>query len=158
MFRNDKIKRSWERIKANNHYIYSYIYNALIVHYNKRRIYFKNIYKTDLCDCLKKNRKRNTLIQYSWAYKRAGFKYPGGLISGIKYSLANGWAYIRGGLKPGGGLKVGFYGIYQRTQFFRSHQVAAILKLSACRHRKERDCAHFPALCRFVYNCTLFVF
>ena len=27
-----------------------------------------------------------------------------GLISGIKYSLANGWAYVRGG------LKVGFYG------------------------------------------------
>ena len=30
--------------------------------------------------------------------------YPGGLISGIIYSLANRWAYVRGG-----GLKVGFY-------------------------------------------------
>ena len=36
--------------------------------------------------------------------------YPGGLIPGIIYSLANGWVYIRGGLKPGG-LKVGFYGM-----------------------------------------------
>ena len=36
-----------------------------------------------------------------------GGLYPGGLISGIIYSLANGWAYIRGGLKTWGGLKSG---------------------------------------------------
>ena len=34
-----------------------------------------------------------------------GGLYPGGLISRIIYSLANGWTYIRGG------LKVGFYGM-----------------------------------------------
>ena len=43
----------------------------------------------------KKKHKRNTLILT-----------VDGLISRIKYSLANGWAYIQGG-----GLKVGFYGI-----------------------------------------------
>ena len=86
-------------------YVLSYIYNTFIVRYNKRRIYFKNIYKTDLCDCLKRNAK-GTHLYSRWAYK------PGGrLISGIKYSLVNGWAYIRGALKPGGGLKVGFYGV-----------------------------------------------
>ena len=39
-------------------------------------------------------------------YKRVGGFYPGGLISEIIYSLANGWACIRWGLKPGmgGGL------------------------------------------------------
>ena len=36
--------------------------------------------------------------------------YPGGRISGIIYSLANGWAYIRG-TKTGRGFKMGFYGI-----------------------------------------------
>ena len=41
-----------------------------------------------------------------------GELHPGGLVSGIIYSLANGWAYIRGDLKPGGGgFKVRFYGI-----------------------------------------------
>ena len=38
--------------------------------------------------------------------RKGGGLYPGGLISRIIYSLANGWAYIRGGLKPGG-LKSG---------------------------------------------------
>ena len=37
-----------------------------------------------------------------------GGLYPGGLISGIIYSLANGWTYIRG-FKTRGGFKVGFY-------------------------------------------------
>ena len=33
----------------------------------------------------------------TFSYKRGGGGlYPGGLISGIIYSLANGWAYIRG--------------------------------------------------------------
>ena len=82
-------------LKLTYHYVLSYIYNTFIVRYNKRRIYFKNIYKTDLCDCLKRNAK-GTHLYSRWAYKRGG-----GLISGIKYSLANGWAYIRGG-----GLKV----------------------------------------------------
>ena len=59
---------------------------------NKWIIDFKNIYKTDLCDCLKRNAKGTQLCSRS-AYKR------GGLIFGIMYSLANGWAYIRGGLK-----------------------------------------------------------
>ena len=73
-------------------------------------MYFKNIYKTDLCDCLKRNPKGIHLYS-RWAYKQRGGLYLGGLISGIIYSLANGWAYIRGGLKTrGGGFKVGFYG------------------------------------------------
>ena len=69
----------------------------------------------------KKKCKRNTLITaYSNnLYNVAGLinggggsLYPGGLISGVIYSLANGWAYIQGRLKRGGGFKVGFYGIY----------------------------------------------
>ena len=31
-----------------------------------------------------------------WAYKQGGRLYPGGFVSGIIYSLANGWVYIRG--------------------------------------------------------------
>ena len=38
---------------------------------------------------------------------RGGSLYPGGLISGIIYSLANGWAYIRG-LKTERALKWDF--------------------------------------------------
>ena len=49
----------------------------------------------------KKKRKGNIHLYSRWAYKR-GDLYPGELIYGIKYSLANGWAYIRGG-----GLKSG---------------------------------------------------
>ena len=66
--------------------------------HNKQRIYFKNIYKTDLCDCLKRNTKE-THLNSSCAYKQGGW-----LISRIIYSLASGWAYIQGG------FKVGFYG------------------------------------------------
>ena len=51
-------------LKLAYHYILSYIYNTFIVCHNKCRIYFKNIYKTDLCDCLKGNAKGiNTLTQ-----------------------------------------------------------------------------------------------
>ena len=43
-----------------------------------------------------------------------GGLYPGGFITGIIYSLANGWTWFffwgGGGLKTGGDLKVGFYG------------------------------------------------
>ena len=38
-------------LKLTYHYILSYIYNTFIVCHNKRIIYFKNIYKTNLCDC-----------------------------------------------------------------------------------------------------------
>ena len=65
------------------------------MHHNKRRIDFKSIYKTDLCDCLKRNAKETHLYS-SWAYKHGGGGGGAGLISGIIYSLANGWAYIRG--------------------------------------------------------------
>ena len=68
--------------------------------HNKWRIYFENIYETDLCDCLKRNAK-GTHLYSSWACKRGGGLHPGGLISGIIYSLANGWDYIRGGFKVG---------------------------------------------------------
>ena len=53
----------------------------------------------------------NTLIQK--ISLSTGGLYPGGLISGIIYSLANEWAYNRGGgggLIPGG-FKVAFYGM-----------------------------------------------
>ena len=76
-------------LKLTYHYILSYTYNAFIVRHNKRRIYFKNIYETDLCDCLKRNAK-GTHLYSRWAYKRGGGLYPGALISGIIYSLANG--------------------------------------------------------------------
>ena len=87
-------------LKLTYHYVLSYIYSTFIVRYNKRRIYFKNIYKTDLCNCLKRNAK-GTHLYSRWAYKQGG-----GLISG--------WAYIRNkifvcnwmGLYPGG-LKTG---------------------------------------------------
>ena len=60
----------------------------------------------------KRNAKGTHFIYSGWAYKRGGGLHPGGLVSGIIYSLANGWAYIRGDLKPGGGgFKVRFYGI-----------------------------------------------
>ena len=111
-------KNVWERrdktylrneLKLTYHYILSYIHNTFIVRYSKRRIYFKNIYKTDLCDCLTRN------VKGTHVYSR--WDGGGGLISG--------WAYIRskifvgkwmglypGGLKTGGrGLKGGFYGI-----------------------------------------------
>ena len=37
-------------LKLTYNYILSYIYNTFIVCHSKRRIHFKNIYKTDLCD------------------------------------------------------------------------------------------------------------
>ena len=105
-------------LKLTCHYILSYIYNTFIVRHNKRRSYFKNIHKTDLCDCLRRNAK-GTHLYSRWACKEERGLYPGGLISG--------WAYIPnnifigkwmglyrgggGGLKPGGGFKVAFYGI-----------------------------------------------
>ena len=69
--------------------------------HDERRIYFKNIYKTDFrlkTLTFKKKRKRNTLIKVDGLISGVGGGggYPGGLISGITYSLANGWAYIRG--------------------------------------------------------------
>ena len=78
-------------LKLTYHYILSYIYNTFIVRHNERRIYFKNINKTDLCDCLKRNAK-GTHLYRRWAYKRGGGGglYPGGLMSGIISSLANG--------------------------------------------------------------------
>ena len=66
-------------LKLTYHYILSYIYNTFIVRHNKRIIYFKNIYRTDLCVCLKRNSR--------WAYKRGG--------------LTSGWAYIRNNIFVG---------------------------------------------------------
>ena len=87
-------------LKLTYHYILSYIYNAFIVRHNKRRIYFKNIYKTDLCDCLKRNAK-GTHLYSRWAYKR------GGLISGWayipNYIFVGKWIGLYPGLKTGGG-------------------------------------------------------
>ena len=62
-------------LKLTYHYILSYIYNTFIVRHNKRRIYFKNIYKTNLCDWLKRNAK-GTHFYSIWAYKRGGGLYP----------------------------------------------------------------------------------
>ena len=76
-------------VKLTDHYILSYIYNTFIVRHNRRTIYFKNIYKTDLCDCLKRNAK-GTHLYSRWVYKRGGER----------------GAYIRVDLNP-----VGFYGI-----------------------------------------------
>ena len=84
-------------LKLTYHYILSYIYNTFIVRHNKRRIYFKNIHKTDfrLKTLMFKKKRKGTHLYNRWAYKW-GALYPGGLISGIIDSLANGWAYIRG--------------------------------------------------------------
>ena len=38
-------------LKLTYHYILSYIYNTFTVRHNKRRMFFKIIYETDLCDC-----------------------------------------------------------------------------------------------------------
>ena len=57
----------------------SYIYNTFIFDHRKRRIYFKNIYKTPMR--LEQEQDRHI----RWAYKRGGGIYPDGLIS----SLAN---------------------------------------------------------------------
>ena len=100
-----------KELKLTYNYILSHISNTFIVRHNKRRIHFKNIYKTDLCDCLKRSAK-GTHLYSSWAYKLGG----GGegrayILVGLIYSLANGSAYIRGGgLKPCS-FKVRFYGI-----------------------------------------------
>ena len=66
-------------LKLTYYYILSYIYNTFIVRHHKQRIYFKNIYKTDLCDCLKRTAK-GTHLYSKWAYKRGGGSYPGKLI------------------------------------------------------------------------------
>ena len=70
--------------------------NAFIVRHNKQRIYFKYIYKTDLCDCLKETQKEHTYT-------------VDGLINGGGVVISE-WAYIRNnifvgkwvGLYPGG--------------------------------------------------------
>ena len=62
-----------KELKLTYHYVLSYIYNTFIVRYNKRRFYFKNIYKTDLCDCLKRNANR-THLHSRWASIRGGLK------------------------------------------------------------------------------------
>ena len=87
--RRDKTYLSNE-LKLTYHCILNYIYNTFIVRHNKRRMYFKNIKK--------ETQKKHT---YTVDGLINGVLYPGGLISGIIYSLANGWAYIRGGLKVG---------------------------------------------------------
>ena len=79
--RRDKTFLSNE-LKLTYHYILSYINNTFIVRHNKRKIYFRNIYKTDLCDCLKRNAKGAHLYS-RWAYKRGG----GALISGWAYGF-----------------------------------------------------------------------
>ena len=84
--------------KLTYHYILSYIYNTFIVRHNERRIYFKNVHKTDLYDCLRRNARGTHL-----------YSKQGGLISG--------WAYIQNnifvgkwmGLYPGV-LKTGWGG------------------------------------------------
>ena len=63
MFRNDKIKTYLGNELT---LTYHYIYNTYIVRHNKRKIYFKNIYKADFrlkALMFKKKRKRSTLIQ-----------------------------------------------------------------------------------------------
>ena len=71
------------------------------MHHNKQRIYFKNIYETDFCDCIKRNAK-GTHLYSRWAYKQGGL-YPAGLISGIicihwqMNGLISGGGLIRGG-------------------------------------------------------------
>ena len=61
-------------LKLRYHYILSYIYNIFIVRHNKQRMYLKNIYKTDLCDCLKQTQKEHTYtvagLISRWAYIR----------------------------------------------------------------------------------------
>ena len=72
------------------------------MHYNKRIIYFKNIYKTDLCECLKETQKEHTYTVDGLI--NGGGLYPGGLISGIK------WMGLYPGRLKTGVLKVEFYG------------------------------------------------
>ena len=79
-------------LKLTYHYLLSYIYNTFIVRHNKQRIYLKLTYG----DCLKKMQKEHTYT-LDGLINRGGGLYPGGLISGIIYSLANGWPYIWGG-------------------------------------------------------------
>ena len=113
-------------LKLTYHYILSYIYNTFIVRHYKRRIYFRNIKRTDSCDCLQRNAK-GTHLYSRWAYKRGG--------------LSSGWAYIRNniysrwqmdGLISGGGFKVGFYGTTYRYGSDRiSHHNHRVASLSA---------------------------
>ena len=100
-----------KKLKLTYHYILSYIYNSFIVRH-KRRIYFKNrslkpTYVTYVCNfrfkslIFKKKCKNEYTYTVVGLINGGGGLYPGGLISGIIYSLANGLAYIRG-LKTGG--------------------------------------------------------
>ena len=52
--------------------------------------------------------------------------YPGGRISGIIYSLANGWAYIRG-TKTGGALKWDFT-VFLRTIVAKATRTVIIIR------------------------------
>ena len=71
MFWNDEVKRrSEKRIRANIPLDFE-TYNTFIVRHNKRKTCFKNIYKTDLCDCLKRNAKGTQLFS-RWACRRGG--------------------------------------------------------------------------------------
>ena len=119
-------------LKLRYHYILSYIYNIFIVRYNKQRMYLKNIYKTDLCDCLKQTQKEHTytvagLINRG-AYIQGGL-YPGGLISRGAYirvglypgGLISGWAYIQGAYIQGAYIRVALYpgGLISRGAYIR---------------------------------------
>ena len=86
------------------HYILSYIYNAFIVRYNKWRIYFKNFYKTDLCERLKRNTK-GTHLYSRWVYKWGGGGGGGAYIQNNIF-VGKWMSLISGGdgLKLGGGV------------------------------------------------------
>ena len=74
-------------LKLTYHYILTYIYNTFIVRHNKRRIYFKNIYKINLSDCLKETQKEHTYT-------------VDGLINGGR-GLVSRWAFIRNNIFVG---------------------------------------------------------
>ena len=83
-------------LKLTYHYVLSYIYNTFIVRYNKRRTYFKNTYKTDFCECLKRNEK-GTHLYSRCAYKRGGGNirvdlYPENNVRRQMDGLISGWA------------------------------------------------------------------
>ena len=78
-------------LKQTYHYIKSYIYNTFTVRHNERRIYLKNIYKTQILMFVKER----TYTLDGLINERGG----GVVISRIISSLENGWAYIRRALK-----------------------------------------------------------
>ena len=59
--------------------------------YNKRIIYFKSVYKTDLCDCLTKETQKERTYTVDGLINGGGGYIRVGLYPEIKYSLANGW-------------------------------------------------------------------